>query len=89
MAVECKVLQFCLRLERAKVKLFLENIKRIEKDLQYYSLPSSHKTYYVSEIKITEKPNESMYKNLLYLLVYLLLDIGRFVITQWVASPGT
>ena len=30
-----------------------------------------------------------MYKNLLYLLVYLLLDIGRFVITQWVASPGT
>ena len=46
-----------------------------------------HIRHYVSEIQITKKPNESMYKNLLYLLVYVLLDIGRFVITQWVASP--
>lgn len=82
MEVEAKVLQFCLRLERIKVKLFLEYVATQNEKPKYYSLPSSsHKTYYyVNEIKLLKHVKIS------HVLAYLLLDIDKF---NSVASPGT
>ena len=68
MEIESKVLQFCLRLERVKVKLFLENIKtesRKQLSILFSAIFFTQDIYYVNEIQITKKPSESRYKNLL------------------------